>query len=93
MNRNYFDIKGDLEIINAAGFFCHACVVGKPASEQSPDPRYCQNCYEFLLKEVELLPASKRPKWIPKAQRVGSKSIPVPTGRGINYVPFGERKN
>ena len=78
MRESYFSIKHDLEIERAGGFFCDACAVGKPAGELSPDPRYCQGCYEFLLKEVELLPASKRPKWIPKAQRVGRKSIPVP---------------
>ena len=77
-NSGYFSSEHDKAIIDAGGFFCEACSVGKPAGEMSPDPRYCQGCYEFLLKEVELLPASKRPKWIPKAQRVGSKSIPVP---------------
>ena len=56
MSENYFDIKGDLEVINASGFFCHACVVGKPAEEQSPDPRYCFGCYELLLKEAGLKP-------------------------------------
>lgn len=93
MRESYFSIKHDLEIERAGGFFCDACAVVKPAGELSPDPRYCQGCYEFLLKEVELLPASKRPKWIPKAQRVGSKSIPVPTGRGINYVHCKTQKN
>ncbi len=50
------------------GFFCHACVVDKPVSEQSPDSRYCQACYDFLLKEAERLPDNKHPKWIPRAQ-------------------------
>jgi hypothetical protein len=43
-----FDIKKDLAVIEAGGFFCAACIVGKPAAEQSSDPRYCQNCYEII---------------------------------------------
>jgi hypothetical protein len=54
--------------LSADGFFCHACLEDKTASEQSLDPRYCQGCYEFLLKEAELLSNNKRPKWIPKTQ-------------------------
>ncbi len=50
---NYFDAKRDSSIINASGFFCSACLVGKPQSEASPDPRYCQVCYQFLLKKAE----------------------------------------
>jgi hypothetical protein len=67
-NNGYFDIKRDIEVIKAGGFFCEACLVGKTVPEASPDPRYCQGCYEFLLKEAELLPNNKRPKWIPKTQ-------------------------
>jgi hypothetical protein len=48
------------------GFFCHACVMDKPATEASPDPRYCQGCYDFLLKEAEILSPGKHPGWIPK---------------------------
>jgi hypothetical protein len=62
-NNGYFDIKRDAE-----GFLCQACVVGKTQNESSPDPRYCQNCYSFLLKEAEMLPGNKHPKWIPKPQ-------------------------
>ena len=47
-------------------FWCHACLDDKPASEASPDPRYCQGCYEFLLKEAELLPVGKHPQWTPR---------------------------
>ena len=65
----YFSIKRDREIINAGGFFCHACLDSKPATKASPDPRYCQVCYDFLTKEAEMLPENKRPKWIPKPQR------------------------
>lgn len=49
---NYFDAKRDSSIINAGGFFCSGCLVGKPQSEASPDPRYCQVCYQFLLKDA-----------------------------------------
>lgn len=53
----------------ASAFFCHACLEDKPASEASPDPRYCQGCNDFLLKEAEMLPGGKCPAWIPKPQK------------------------
>ena len=68
-NDGYYGVKRDNEIINASGFFCHACLVDKAADEASLDPRYCQGCYEFLIKEAEMLPATKRPKWTPKPVR------------------------
>jgi len=50
-----FDVKKDNELI-AAGthFWCHACQIAKPNSQLSDDTRYCQGCYDFLLKEGEL---------------------------------------
>lgn len=67
-NNGYFDIKRDSAIINAGGFFCQACLVGKPQTESSPDRRYCQGCYDFLLKEATMLQGAKRkpPGWVPK---------------------------
>ena len=63
-------MKTKAEIEKEIGaFFCHACLASKPATEASPDPRYCQVCYDFLTKEAEMLPENKRPKWIPKPQR------------------------
>ena len=53
ISRTYFDSRRDAEIIAAGGFFCQACLVGKPATERSPDLRYCQGCYEFLKEESE----------------------------------------
>ena len=50
-------------------FFCHACLEDKNEQELSPDSRYCQWCYDFLLKEAEILPSNKCPAWIPKPQR------------------------
>ncbi len=61
----YFDFERDNQLIAAGGFFCQACLVGKPADEQSPDPRYCQWCYDFLRKEAALLSTSP-PAWVPK---------------------------
>jgi len=52
-------------IYQPESFFCHACLLDKLATQASPDPRYCQSCYAFLLKEAELLPPSKHPAWIP----------------------------
>ena len=70
----YFDIKGDIVIEKAGGFFCEACLVAKPPTEDvSPDPRYCPSCYEFLLIEASILPQSQRPKWIP---RMSPRTLP-----------------
>ena len=87
-NNGYFDIKRDKETINAGGFKCHACLVGKPAREKSLDERYCLNCYTFLVKEATLLPQGKRPAWIPRqpetmvptAQKVAQTSHNKPEG-------------
>lgn len=65
VKRGYFDIKRDSEIINAGGFFCYACVIGKPANDISPDPRYCQECYDFLIKEAELDTRRRGDDWKP----------------------------
>lgn len=70
-NEDYFSCKCDRAIIGAGGFYCQACLMGRPAGEQSPDPRYCQRCYEFLLEEASLLHPTKRPKWIPKTEVIG----------------------
>lgn len=50
----------------ATTFFCQVCLEDKPPAATSPDPRYCQGCYDYLLVEASMLPATKRPAWIPK---------------------------
>ncbi len=99
MSEKYFDIKCDLEIIRTGGFFCCACVVGKPAEEQSPDPRYCRDCYELLLKEAKLLPVKKRPGWIPKPHQTPQKHqgrdkklYPIPRGVVLNMSTLESEK-
>lgn len=77
LSKGYFDIKRDIEIEKAGGFWCHACLISHSATEQSPDPRYCQGCYDFLLKEAETLPKNKRPKWIPKPEKTHEKQYHV----------------
>jgi len=61
-------------------FFCQACLEDNPPNEASPDERYCQDCYEFLLEEAKLLSAGQFPKWRPqhnKQKIEGEKTIPV----------------
>ena len=76
-NNGYFNIQGD----NIYPFFCQACLVGKPLDDASPDSRYCQGCYDYLLKEADMLSSGKCPKWIPKTKHIGKKKaeklIPV----------------
>ena len=68
MKDGYFSIAKDREVIEDGGFFCGACLVGKPASEQSLDYRCCQDCYMLLQKESQLLTGRSRLAWIPKPQ-------------------------
>ena len=49
----YFNSEHDTHIVNSGGFFCYACLVGKPSKEQSSDYRYCVRCYKFLFVEME----------------------------------------
>jgi hypothetical protein len=81
-----FDVKRDNELI-AAGthFWCEACLIARPLDDQSPDERYCQGCYDFLLKEARMLKEAgswRRPDWIPKLKtspkKVGYASTPTP---------------
>ena len=92
MPSNYFDIKRDMAIVKADGFFCQTCLVGKPHSEQSPDPRYCQGCYDFLLKEAEMLPRNKRPAWIPKRKTAPKKQYQVSQVGGRNMSTLESKK-
>jgi hypothetical protein len=79
MREGYFSSARDRAIIEVGGFFCEACLVGKPMDDVSPDPRYCRGCYDFLKAEADQLPATKRPRWIPKGRgKSGEKAIPVP---------------
>ncbi len=74
-------------------FFCYTCLEDKPAIEASPDPRYCQGCYDFLTKEAELLDGRK-PTWVPKGSQSitrtplesSCKPLQQASGVGHNYI-------
>ena len=88
--------KRQTDCEKAGDFFCHACLTSHPATEKSPDPRYCQGCYDFLIREAEKLPENKRPAWIPKITQTknrAEKPIQVFRGRGIKYVHCKRQKN
>ena len=47
-------------------FWCKTHLEDLPVSKQSPDNRYCQDCYDVLSEEVRLLsPKQGKPDWIP----------------------------
>ena len=68
MTKGIFDLKRDKEVIDNKGFWCHACLMGKSAEEESPDPRYCLGCFSFLKGETGQ-------DWL---NETSSKPVPVP---------------
>jgi hypothetical protein len=62
----------------AAGthFWCHACLGAVSRSKQSPDIRYCQQCYELLTYEASL-PKGRdhKPAWIPVKAAAASTAV------------------
>jgi len=75
-------------------FYCYTCLEDKDRKELSPDPRYCQGCYAFLLKEAEILPGGKRPAWIPKEGKIGQqKSIQVSQDVVLIMSTLNNKKN
>jgi len=55
----HFDITRD----KTFPYFCEACLVGK--NDVSPDSRYCQECYSFLLAEAEMVTGHTHTNWKP----------------------------
>jgi len=90
LNNGYFDTKRDIAIFNDGGFFCQACLMGKSAAEQSPDQRYCQLCYDILLKEVEMLTGHQRAEWKPE---IATKTTATVSQVGGGIMSTLERKN
>jgi hypothetical protein len=99
-NNGYFDIKRDNELI-AMGthFWCETCLVARLLDDQSPDPRYCWACYEFLNKEAEMLKETgtwRRPHWIPMAcsnVKIGAKKdgdTPTPIPLNLSTLKDGK---
>jgi len=48
-----FDIVRDIKTTEDGGFFCEGCLVGKDRAVVSPDPRYCQDCYDVLREAMK----------------------------------------
>ncbi|MFC1869683.1 hypothetical protein ACFLYE_00240 [Chloroflexota bacterium] len=71
-----FDIKRDNNLIaGGTHLWCETHGTAQPLESQSPDPRYCQDCFDYLMTyEVPLLPLKKRPKWIPRFAKIGGEN-------------------
>jgi len=81
-----FDIKRDIETVNAGGFFCQACVVGKPLDDISPDPRYCQGCYDVLVAEADMIVGHVKKDWAPLTAEKTDTSIQGYGGGNLSTV-------
>ena len=76
-----FDCVRDKKLIaDSTHFLCSACLVARPVEDRSYDQRYCQRCYDFLLKEVEL-GGHQKATWRPKTpQDEATSAVPkLPT--------------
>lgn len=63
VGKRYFDVHRDFAVIKDGGFFCQACLIGKDKTAVSSDPRYCQDCYDFLCEALE---TGHHSAWTPK---------------------------
>ena len=63
-----FDTRQDNELIaTGTHFWCHACMVARPLDDVSPDPRYCQRCYESLAADGYFQRVKTHPRTAPGA--------------------------
>ena len=101
MTKHNFNTKLDIDIVNAGGFFCHACLVGKQASDLSPDPRYCQGCYNLLVQEAKMDTSRRNMGWKPivtsggtiQEREQGEKSAQVSLRTCAQLCPLWRAKN
>jgi hypothetical protein len=78
-------------------FLCNACLVHRPQENRSPDERYCMECYDFLVDEVNhmgMRGVTRRPDWMPREaplQEENEKKV-VPYVSGI-MSPMNDEKS
>lgn len=76
MSDRYFDVHQDFAVIEDGGFLCQACLIGKDKAVISPDPRYCQDCYDVLLEVGETDTRWRHSPSMPKVDpKRGSKGV------------------
>jgi hypothetical protein len=92
-NEPMFSIKCYNKLITAGThFWCEACLVARPLGKRSPDERYCQGCYDFLLKEAEMLTGHiKKETWIPRKNGQQNQPYVSQYGGGIKST-LGDKK-
>ena len=82
----------DLEhlITSKAGYFwCYTHLADLPLKEQSPDSRYCRQCYEILKKEgKEAKRSSNKIWWWPKVRNRINRSAESDADRVISPNPL-----
>ena len=51
-------------------------MTARPVNEGSPDLRYCQSCYDFLMVEAQIkgLTGIIKPSWVPRKTPIKSRS-------------------
>lgn len=77
-----FDIRKDRQAIAEGGFFCLACLLGKPSNDESPDSRYCKECFLVLEAEAAMVKKQKA-KWVPGSLTGIVRESPVVQNGGV----------
>ena len=88
-NTSYFCIKRDLETAKNGGFWCNACIIGKPQTEASPDPRYCHGCYEVLSEEARIDKSWRKADWKPSVSANATSLVTSETGGRKDAIGAG----
>ena len=91
--REYFERMYRPELRRAGThFLCNACLVHRPQENQSPDARYCHECYSFLVEEASLDISRRKVEWKPREEHqkpvgeVEMAATPLPISARVEEV-------
>jgi hypothetical protein len=83
----YFDSKHLILGKDIEHFFCYTHLNNLPLSEQSPDKRYCRECFDFLNNEWQLMRDVKKswskPEWVPVISSEGDSTAREAANRSV----------
>jgi len=97
-DNGYFDMNRDNELIaSGTHFWCHGHLAAQPVDDISLDNRYCQSCYDFLLREWEIIKGwgnQRKPYWLPvKSKSSHLKSERVSKDVYLNMATVNDKKS